>query len=148
MGNFMTRLQEITMDCPQCRQSQKISIWQSLNATASPDDKEKLLKGEINVFHCVSCGHKAAIETPLSYHDLDLVYVVQFYPPQYLDDAEFFNNFTDDTMMGNPSLKMPPDTVKTAIHMLKPHIVFSMNELRNYIVFRDRLAKAKGTKKK
>jgi hypothetical protein len=142
---LMTLQEEISIDCPKCKHAQKTQIWRTLNVTVSPEDKELLFKGGVNVFHCANCGHKAGIDTPLMYHDMVLRYNVQFYPSQLLNDEQFYEPFRADGSINiagaPPNIPMPDDGT---MYLTKPHIVFNMNELLAYVVFRDKLAKAKG----
>jgi hypothetical protein len=130
------------MQCPSCGNSQEATFWQTINVTVSPELKQFLMNGTINTFACEKCGEKAFINTPLMYHDMDQKFCVQYYPPEALDDAQFFRQFNPDG-----SLAMDKNSAALASHHLaRPHIVFSMVEMLNYIVFRDGLVANKETK--
>jgi hypothetical protein len=140
------------LDCPECGNIQTVDIWQSLNATIDLMARIDLFEGKINIFHCVSCGAKAQIGVPLTYHDMDRQFMVKYIPVDGLDDEGLSQTFNDDGTdreadqalqimidRGNPEL-MPE-------YMRRPHIVLSLMELLTYIQFRERLFDL-GTKEK
>ena len=55
--------------CPKCGQLSEVTVWQSVTADDSPDLKEDLLKGKINIFHCPSCSAAALMPNPMLYTD-------------------------------------------------------------------------------
>ena len=131
----MSMVDSRPMQCPSCGHNQEATYWQTINVTVSPELKQFLMKGTINTFACEKCGEKAFINIPLMYHDMDQKFCVQYYPPEALDDALFFRQFNPDG-----SLAMDKNSAALARHHLThPHIVFSMVEMVNYIVFRDGL---------
>jgi hypothetical protein len=102
-----------------------------------PDLREKLFNGEINVFVCQECGDKAFINTSLLYHDMERQYCVQYYPVQAIEDAEFLKTFTRDAKLnfGQVSEYM----ARSKGYIKEPHIVFNLDEMIQYIRFRDKL---------
>lgn len=66
--------------CPSCQNLQEMTLWQSITATDSPDLKEDLLKGKINIFRCSSCGQTALVPMPLLYHDEEKKLMISFSP--------------------------------------------------------------------
>lgn len=66
--------------CPSCQSLQEMTLWQSITASDSPDLKEDLLKGKINIFRCSSCGQTALVPTPLLYHDENKKLMISFSP--------------------------------------------------------------------
>jgi Zn ribbon nucleic-acid-binding protein len=141
----MTLKEQIPIDCPQCKETTPTLIWRTLNVDVDPEDKELLFTGKINVFKCAKCGHEAGIETPLMYHDMRLAFVVQYYPPQYLNDKSFYEQFQLD---GTLDVKgIAPENARIPLNLTaylqKPYIVFNLNALLQYVVFRERLAQSK-----
>ena len=124
--------------CPKCEKEQSVTVWDSVNATRDPGLREGILHGGINEFKCSDCGHEAFLLVPLLYHDMRRDFCVQYYPPQCLDDPEFFNQFESSypaTRIGFPEFvkkHMPP-------YLMQPHIVFDMNDMRHCIVFYEKL---------
>ncbi len=66
--------------CPTCGTLQEMTVWQSITAKDSPDLKEDLLKGKINIFRCSSCGAVALVPTPLLYNDAEKKLMISFSP--------------------------------------------------------------------
>jgi hypothetical protein len=98
----------------------------------SPDLKEKLFNGEINVFNCTRCAHVEPLEVPLLYHDMRREFLVWYFPLNSLGEDGFLNYFTQHGELDGNELNIPKDNLRT-------HFVFDMNELLRYIVFRERL---------
>ena len=124
--------------CPYCRNKQKIVIWQSINVTVNPELKNKLLAAEINQFTCEKCGKKTLLNVPLLYHDMEKKFCVQYYPPEMLNDYEFLQQFNLDgsfIMMG-----ISKSITKLSDYIIRPHIVFDMNEMVRYVAFREKIA--------
>lgn len=82
--------------CPKCGHKQETEVWQSVNVSLDPKLREKLLRGEINVFKCRSCQNSALIETPLLYNDMSRRYCVQYYPFRLVDQPEFLRQFNEN----------------------------------------------------
>lgn len=66
--------------CPACQHLEEVSLWQSITAQDSPDLKEDLLKGKINIFRCSSCGQTALVPIPLLYRDDNAKLMISFSP--------------------------------------------------------------------
>ncbi|QAT42471.1 CpXC domain-containing protein [Aminipila luticellarii] len=58
------------IECPECGNKQNFVRWQSILADIDPQLKEKVLNGELFVFHCEKCGKKFPITYPCLYHDM------------------------------------------------------------------------------
>lgn len=74
--------------CPKCGHLNDITLWQSLTVSDSPDLKQALLKGELNVLVCSDCGAKAIVPTPLLYHDESKKLMLSFMPTDNPEDAK------------------------------------------------------------
>ena len=66
--------------CPACSQMQEITAWSSITVSDSPDLKQDLLQGRINMLCCGSCGARALLPTPLLYHDEEKRLMISFMP--------------------------------------------------------------------
>lgn len=66
--------------CPTCASLQEMTVWQSITAADSPDLKDDLLKGKINIFRCSTCGAVALVPTPLLYTDSEKRLMISFSP--------------------------------------------------------------------
>lgn len=131
----MTRLGSLEIDCPECNIKQNVTIWESVNVTLDPDLKEKLFQGRINVFQCQKCGVRALIPVPLLYHDMTKRFCVQFYPYNWLENDDFLENFAKDGELNIELFSIP----KASGYMKRTQIVFDMDELVRYVLFRDKL---------
>jgi len=122
--------------CPRCDSKNIAEVWQSLNAQVDPDAKTRLLRGEINVFQCKLCGFSSAYPAEMLYHDMENRYYVQLVPIQSLNDWSGLARFTDDGLL-NVEKNLPQGYVPDYFSNVR--VVFSMEELVNYINFRDKL---------
>lgn len=126
----MSKMRVHNLECPDCGNKQETTVWDSVNVKLDPDLKKKLFDAQINVFSCEKCGKKTFINAPLLYHDMTQQFCVQYYPPESLDQREFFRRFKPDGSFANTG--MPA-------YIVRPHIVFRMDEMLRYVIFRDRL---------
>ncbi len=117
--------------CPKCGHPQPFTLWKSLNVTLNPELREKLFRGEINVFHCDSCEFTSLIDYPLLYHDMERAFCVQYYPVAALEDEDFYKIYKKD---GKVDLNLPPGH-----YMAEPHLVFDLHEMLRYIIFREKI---------
>lgn len=83
------------------------------------------------------------ISTALMYHDMKRRSVVQFFPFDAIDDAEFLERFqtdgTDSIVTNALGLVQPKGMSLDVEYMRTPHIVFDMGELVRYVLFRERV---------
>jgi transcription elongation factor Elf1 len=66
----MTLKRNETVKCPKCGHEENVELWDTLNVSLDPRDKELLFQGKINLFVCSECDHHAFINIPLLYHDM------------------------------------------------------------------------------
>jgi RNA polymerase subunit RPABC4/transcription elongation factor Spt4 len=137
----MSKMTPHELQCPHCGNKQKTMVWDSINVTLDPDLKKRLYAAEINLFECEKCGKKTFINAPLLYHDMRLQFFIQYYPPDSLDDIDFFHQFKKDGSLSTAGI--PEAIAKSASYLTRPHIVFDMNEMIRYVAFRDGITGAK-----
>ncbi|MCL5279992.1 MAG: CpXC domain-containing protein [Planctomycetes bacterium] len=128
--------------CPKCGHEESVEVWDTLNVSVSPGDKELLFEGKINLFACSECGHHAFINKPLLYHDMERRFVVQYYPPESLDDPRFYAAFGSGGEPTGYELETVPPSGK---YIFSPHIVFDIKEFVRYVWFRDRLPSSRSS---
>jgi len=124
-----------TVNCPKCQQKQTDMVWSSINATLNPDGRNKLFDGQINHFKCVKCEYESLIPIPLLYHDPERKIAAHYFPPESMKKAEFLDQFDLDgkfVVTGEVDFDVPD-------HLLDVHVVFNMNELVSYVIFREML---------
>ena len=122
--------------CPECGDAREVALVHAVNASLEPEGREALLEGRLNQFLCESCGFQARLPIPLFYHDMDLQYCAHYFPFEAVDDAEALSNFNADGSMDI----QPPEGMPFLSYVSEPHVVFSMEDLVRYVVFRERLA--------
>src|ERR1039458_4857917 len=89
----MSKMTIHNLECPHCGNKQETKVWHSVNVKLDPELKRKLFDAQINMFSCEKCGKKTFINAPLLYHDMTQQFFVQYYPPESLDEREFFLQF-------------------------------------------------------
>ena len=137
----MTHEREEDVSCPSCKKTEKIKFYYSINADLNPELREKLFNVEINVFKCKRCKNEAILlDIPLLYHDMKRKFQVWYYPVENLKKDDFYNNFSVDgkQTLGDRIKEIAPKFILEG-YQSNPHIVFSMQEMLFYIIFRETL---------
>lgn len=132
----MSIKKEHQLTCPNCGHEQKILIWSAANVTLDQVIRTKVFDGEINLFNCEKCVHRSYIETSFLYHDMDRKFAVHYFPKPSIKKVDFLDKFNK-----NGLLKTEDNELKFEIphYMKEVHVVFDMNELVSYVVFREML---------
>jgi DNA-directed RNA polymerase subunit RPC12/RpoP len=136
----MSRQHPTEIECPKCNTKVNITLLSSLNILIDPESKEALLKGEINLFQCPACDHKAYVAIPFIYHDVESQFCVQYFPFESINEESFFDNFMPD---GKLFINLSGQNIECMQYKEDTHVVFSMHELVQYVIFRDKLREAK-----
>jgi len=136
----MSKMTPHELQCPHCGHKQMLIVWDSINVSLHLELKEKLYAAEINLFECGRCQNKTFINAPLLYHDMEMEFCVLYYPPEWLDDESFLRHFNTDGSLAMTSI--PAAFAKSSAYLVRPHIVFDMNEMIRYVAFRDRVVAA------
>jgi hypothetical protein len=135
----MSSHQQIEVECPSCRTRQDILVWHSIDATLNPMIKEQIVTGRINYFDCNSCDFEGFIAAPLFYHDQKKNIFACYVPVECLDDGEYLHDtFTPKGMIRQGLPEVSAGIAGTG-DLPHAHIVFSMEELIRYVLFRERL---------
>lgn len=133
----MTKPRTIPIQCPSCQWETEGTVYDAVNSALDPKRKEELFQGKINVFHCEQCGFQGIIPHPFLYLDPERQFCVQYYPPSYLDDAVFLGGFLKD---GSIRFNLTNEEEIPA-YIRQWHIVFDLDEMVRYIIFRERIYK-------
>ncbi|BBO74558.1 hypothetical protein DSCW_19750 [Desulfosarcina widdelii] len=105
---------------------------------------ERLLAGEINLFTCASCEHRARVEAPLLFNDLKIGLKIQYFPAILLDkDPENLCKQYFGMMTEMKSFQKEFDFMAKSFRNQSIYIVFSMEEMVAQIKFRALLYKNK-----
>ncbi len=125
--------------CPVCDAMQTSITWSEIDAIADPATRDKLLAGEINSFDCRDCGYAGQIVAPLLYYDSVRAFSVQYYPEDLLDDDDWLAQQAvgeaerSGIAPGSTAMWQQP------AFLVHPHVVFDLDEMLRFIVFRERL---------
>jgi hypothetical protein len=60
----------VSVVCPGCGTTHECKLVQSINARTAPDDKQRLLAGELNTCAC-ACGRRMQLAATVVFHDPD-----------------------------------------------------------------------------
>lgn len=124
------------MTCPNCGHQQKLMIWSAVNVTFDPAMRTKVFEGEINLFKCEECDHESYIEVPFLYHDMDRKFAVHFFPKHSIKNVEFLQKFNSKGLLMTEDENLKFEVPQ---YLKEVHIVFDMNDLVTYAVFREML---------
>jgi len=134
----MTMQRSIELDCPKCGEKKSVILYDTINVSLDPSVKDKLFKGEINTFQCEKCQEEVFVPIPLLYHDMDKPFLVQYYPFNAVEGNEFLNQFSKEGEWSPEVISSIPRKLRE--HYKRIHIVFDMEELIRYVIFRDKIA--------
>jgi len=133
--------------CPACAVEADAELVQSINTRKNPDDKKRLLAGELNVLACASCGKRTQLAVALLFHDPEADYTCQVVPggdPAMLEaEATFSAVGVPGTQRLVPSQNALVEKLKIldaglldwAIEMTKVLLLASISELDRVLLF-------------
>jgi hypothetical protein len=135
----------MVIECPRCGRSGKVRIRSYVDTRADPRAKRDILTGRLNRFRCFECGFENQVLLEVFYHDPEKEFCVQCIPLKVARDNRFLDSLTDDA---RPALNLgTPEEIMPA-YFSNIHLVFDMEELTRYVIFRDWLARRKDGFKK
>jgi len=125
---------EIEIGCPNCGASNRVLVWDTINAQLGEEAKSALLCGETNVFCCQRCQRTFNVETSLLYNDVENKFMLYYFPFALVRNGKIFDAITP----GGPvkSRRYFPE----AGYAGSIQYVFEMDGLVRYIQSRDALA--------
>ncbi len=94
-----------SITCSKCGKESGFTAWRSLNTVLDPDEKIKVLNGELFRFTCPDCGYKAFVNYPHLYHAMDEEVIIYYLPDKNEDEIQEAINafqFQDDFTKGCP----------------------------------------------
>ena len=71
---------KISVVCPKCGGLNEVTVWSVITVSDSPDLKNDLLSGKINILICADCGQRALLPDTLLYHDEKEKLLISFTP--------------------------------------------------------------------
>jgi hypothetical protein len=132
--------------CPACGEQHDGKLVQTINTQTNPQDKQRLLAGELNVLEC-ACGKRTQLAANLLFHDPDASYYCQVVPggDRAMDEAAaaFAASGVSGTLRLVPSLNALVEKVKLldagledwAIEMAKVLLLASISEIDRVLLF-------------
>ncbi len=127
----MSTRSEIDVKC-QCGETFKATVWQSVNATASPDLRKMILDGNMNMVTCPGCGTRFHVEIPFLYHDLEAKEWIWVYPVSY--EKQSFDVYRKVHQMWEEiKQSMPLEIRKRFAQEYKVTVLFGMDALVYYL---------------
>lgn len=138
-----------SVTCPACGTTSECELVQSINTLANPQDKERLLAGELNVLAC-ACGKRTQLAANILYRDVEADYYCQVAPGDERAIAEAAAAFavagTGGTQRIVPSLNALVEKIRIldagladwAVEMTKVLLVASLGELDRVLLFHAR----------
>jgi len=129
-------MEQRQVTCGTCHVTVSLFAWHVLDVAQYPDLKRQVLADVINAVRCPTCGRTCRCEIPVRYEDRTLGFSVQYIPAANRSDPAFLRlcdgagALRTAAIDGSEELAMNP----------APHVVFAMDELIRYVVFRDRIS--------
>lgn len=135
--------------CPACGTKSECELVQSINTLANPNDKVRLLAGELNVLAC-ACGKRTQLAANVLYRDVEADYYCQVVPGDDRAIAEAAAAFAVSGAGGTqrivPSQNALIEKVRIldagladwAVEMTKVLLLASLGELDRVLLFHAR----------
>ena len=75
-----------TAPCPGCGKEMEFKLWQTIN-TDMENAREDIISGALFDFTCPECGHKARIQYPILFNDLENNVWIWCYPEDAVEET-------------------------------------------------------------
>lgn len=82
----MSKVSSQKIECPKCGEKSNFGIWDSVNVSADPDLKEKVLNGDLFKFQCPKCHEETYVHYPCLYHDMEKLFMIYYLPNEQTED--------------------------------------------------------------
>ncbi len=109
--------------CPNCGTPYTAEVHQMIDAQRTPQLKQQLLQGQLNLAICPQCGAGGQITTLLAYHDLENE-LFMIYIPQELNVDEAQREEAIGKITRELTESLPPEQRK--YYLFQPQIILSM----------------------
>jgi hypothetical protein len=120
---------DIDVECPNCGDKFKGTVWTAIHAVSDPELKEMLVGGELNILFCPHCSNTFFYEHFLIYQDPRLKLVAYVYPPEEetrQEELEILMKRSFDEAQETFELK---DRLPYG-----PTLFFGLDQLKDYII--------------
>lgn len=124
----MPFLQKEKANCPTCGEELEFEVWTFIDVGQEPELRERLLRGEINVTCCPSCGEQTLLLMPLIYND-PAEEMLAFLIPHQLGLTERAWHAMVESMENTIQALLESDEE----YLLRPYIVSDLMELGKLI---------------
>lgn len=78
----MQTTKNIDFQCPACGFQTSATVTAIVDPAVNPEQKNRLLAGQLNTIQCPNCGTNSTASTPLLYHDASKELLITFVPMQ------------------------------------------------------------------
>ena len=129
-------MEQRDVTCMACDVTISLWAWHVLDVTQYPDLKRQLLADAVNAVPCTRCGRMCRCEIPVRYEDRTLGFSVQYVPASHRRDPHFLRLCDEVGALRTDA--STSSTLNTALGATR--VVFAMDELIRYVVFRDRIS--------
>ena len=107
-------------------------LWQSANVTASPELRQQVLDGEMNVVKCPSCERRFHVEVPFLYHDIEAREWIWVYPRDYEQQTGEIHEKVGE-MWEDVKRKVPAEVREVFEEEYRVVVLFGMDALVLYL---------------
>ncbi len=139
----MSIKREEEVACPKCGEVRSVTLGESIDVDPDPEARAALFEARINRFDCPACDFDALVPVPLLYHDRKRQFLAQYFPFGWLDEAQFVERFTADgrdrQVLEQFERALKAKKIPPGAEPAEPHVVFAMEELVRYVLFRERV---------
>lgn len=109
--------------CPNCGTPYRAEVHQLIDTRRTPELKQRLLSGNLNVAVCPNCGAGGQLSSILVYHDPDhelfMIYVPQELHLEQMQREQMIGRMTQDVMNS-----LPPEERRA--YILQPQMIINM----------------------
>ncbi len=118
----MSQKMNYSIQCPKCSKEQEAELYESISVQTDPLLKDQLLRNQLNLVRCVSCGFAFRVDKPLLYSDIERRLMIYLIPVRGGTVEEGCRQFGECLKRVNQLL--PKD-----VEVPNLHLVFSQVEL-------------------
>jgi hypothetical protein len=126
--------QKVAVTCPQCRTPYSVDVYSIVDVKQEPALKQELLRGQLNLSVCPTCGQENPLNAPLLYHDPshDLLAI---YLPTELGASEMERQRIIGELMNRLMTQVPSQERRG--YLLQPRQFLTMQSLMDAILMAD-----------
>jgi hypothetical protein len=111
------------LTCPNCGAPYRAEVHQLVDARHTPELKQRLLNGSLNVAVCPNCGAGGQLSSILAYHDADhelfMIYLPQELHLNQMQREQMIGRMTQEVMNA-----LPPEERRA--YILQPQMIINM----------------------